>query len=159
MRALSALLIIGLVAGTSRAQVPPPPPPELPWLKDALIGFEPGPFEPAETPGETWYHQNALQINGSELSLYKAPVFCRDGKLHWSSSDGGFLWYKGTISGQTATLTFVDCDYCAIPKDKSSSFFRRTLPISFPSPDTVKLGDVLYSKGISPHADTCPADA
>lgn len=154
MRIALALLVTGLtacVAGT------PPPPPVPPELRDAFIGFEPGPFDTSETPGQTWYHQNALQISGNELRLYKAPVHCQDGKLQWSSSDGGFLWYKGAISGGIATLAFVDCDYCAKPTDRSSTFYRFSLPISFPSSGTVKLGDVVYSKRASPDSDTCPA--
>ena len=159
MRILLAFLVTGLTACAASAPPLPPPLPTPPELKDAFIGFEAGPFDSSETPDQTWYHQNALQIRGSELSLHKAPVYCQDGKLHWSSSDGGFLWYKGTISGGTATLTFVDCDYCGKPTDRSSAFYRFSLPISFPSSNTVKLGDVVYSNEVSPDSDTCPADA
>jgi hypothetical protein len=156
MRKISATLAIAFVACGCLAQQPPPAPPIPSWRNDAFIGFERRASDPTNTPGETWYHQNALLIQGNAISIYKSPVLCRGGKLYHSESDGGFYSYEGTISGGTATLEFVDCDYCGVPRDRSSPFFRHTLPISFPSSDTVRLGDTVYRKGIPPDSHSCP---
>jgi hypothetical protein len=128
---------------------------------DAYIGYEPISNFPAQEPGDTWYYQNALQIRGKSVSLHQSPVYCRDGELHWSESDGGSFSYSGTLTGggseEAVELKYVDCDYCTRGKSISGKFAARRLKFKRLSADAVQLGKIDYSKTTSPGSKTCPA--
>jgi len=150
------------VASTSTTAEPdklpvvvPPPPPELPEYRDAYIGYEP--IRHMSSPGDAWYYQGALRVNGSTIELYKSPVSCQNNELSWSASDGGFFWYQGKINENgIATLTLLKCDYCLEPAAHSGKTGIIREQISYPSPGTVQLGKVVYSRAISPHSRLCP---
>jgi hypothetical protein len=126
---------------------------------DAYIGYEPmlG-FEPEER-GDKWYHQNALQIRGDQVYLHQSPVFCRNGELFSSESDGGFFWFQGKIGKSKAHLTlhYVSCDYCIENKRSARQRAPRMLAFERLSANEVRVGGLHYSKSISPSSNACPA--
>ena len=155
----SLFLLVALATTPKAGTGAPPPPPPLPWLVDAYIGYEPMTgFEPEER-GDKWYHQNALQIRGDQVYLHQSPVFCRNGELFSSESDGGFFSFQGEFDKSKAHLTlhYVSCDYCVENKRSAGQRAPRTLAFERLSANRVRLGGLHYSKSTSPNSNACPA--
>ena len=71
-----------------------------------------------ENPKQKWYHKNILKIKNDSVFLDRIPVSKIGKKTLYSSSDGGFYYYKGIIikdHNQTKIeLTEIGCDYCPV---------------------------------------------
>ena len=67
-------------------------------------------------PKSQWYHETTLEIKNDSVRADKIPVSFRNGKESYSSSDGGFYYYKGIIKNingkDTIYLKLLYCDYC-----------------------------------------------
>jgi hypothetical protein len=76
-------------------------------------------IDPAR-PKRKWYHLGYLKIKGDSAFLDQNPVNIGSKKdTLWSSSDGAFYYYSGTIQKNDTTVLFnlkeLFCDYCGIP--------------------------------------------
>ncbi|GAB3291346.1 hypothetical protein GCM10027511_04400 [Hymenobacter humi] len=71
-----------------------------------------------DEPGDSWYHENTLTVRQDSLYLKKVPVSIRKQEKSYSSSDGGFYNYKGTVAWKgdsaTAQLLLTSHDYVLI---------------------------------------------
>src|SRR5579872_1959199 len=84
------------------------------------IGFEKMPNQLADDPGgknTKWFHENTLFIRGNQAILDKSPVYFEHGKKFFSSSDGGFLTFRGEFrlenGHSVVALRLFDSDYVA----------------------------------------------
>ena len=72
----------------------------------------------SENPKQKWFHKNILLIKNDSVFLDRIPVSKIGKKTLYSSSDGGFYYYKGIIikdHNQTKIeLTEIGCDYCPV---------------------------------------------
>ena len=63
-----------------------------------------------------WYYLSELTFKGDSVYLEQSPIAIYKKDTIFSTSDGGFYYYVGTIKiykGQTfADLTLISCDYC-----------------------------------------------
>jgi hypothetical protein len=71
-----------------------------------------------QDPGFNWYHENTIKVKGDSVFLDQNPlsISIKDHKKIFSASDGGFYYYKGTIT-QKGNLYYFNfkqlyCDYC-----------------------------------------------
>lgn len=66
-------------------------------------------------PKTVWFHEVRITIKGDSVSASKSPVYFRNGEKVYSSSDGGFLYYKGVIRKNNdvyiTNAKLVDFDY------------------------------------------------
>jgi hypothetical protein len=71
-----------------------------------------------ENPKQKWYHKNILRIKNDSVFLDRIPVSKIGKKTFYSSSDGGFYYYKGKLTKENSQtkieLTEIGCDYCAV---------------------------------------------
>ena len=137
---------------------PAPTPPE---LVDAYIAFERQPGAGATLDGEPLYFLSALKVSGSDVSLYRQVMVCRDGGMQVVPY-GGTYWYAGVSMAQgdttMATLGMTGCDDCgkAVTAEPEPTILR--LPLSFPDAHTAQLGDVRYDRRMPADTRDCPAD-
>jgi hypothetical protein len=72
-------------------------------------------IDPAK-PLYKWYHLSKLTFKVDSVYLEQSPIAIYKKDTIFSTSDGGFYYYAGTIKtykGQTfADLTLISCDYC-----------------------------------------------
>lgn len=71
-----------------------------------------------ENPKQKWYHKNILKIKNDSVFLDRIPVSKIGKQVLYSSSDGGFYYYKGIITKENnqtkIELTEIGCDYCPV---------------------------------------------
>jgi hypothetical protein len=83
-----------------------------------------------EKTGWKWYHLNWLKIKGDSCFLDQNPVTIYKKDTSWSASDGGFLYYSGTVTRTDTTVIFnlteLFCDYCGelVQKQPDGSYKR-----------------------------------
>lgn len=156
------LVLCAALASAAHAQEDPAPAPTPPELVDAYIAFERQPGAGATLDGEPLYFLGALKVSGSELSLYRQVMVCRDARMQVVPY-GGTYWYAGVSMAQgdttMATLGMTGCDDCgrAVTAEPEPTMLRQ--PLSFPDADTAQLGDVLYDKRMRADTRDCPAEA
>ena len=133
----------------------PPLPPPLPWHIDAYIGFERiaemGPVE----DDEQWYWQNALQVDGTQIKLHRQLVVCTKGKLWSVEGDGREEFFEGSFEGirqRTVSLRYLKCEGCLWPEKRPVQL----LELHELDPDTIRMGDVVYSRKLEPYPAQCP---
>ena len=137
---------------------PAPTPPE---LVDAYIAFERQPGAGATLDGEPLYFLSALKVSGSDVSLYRQVMVCRDARMQVVPY-GGTYWYAGVSMAQgditMATLGMTGCDDCgkAVTAEPEPTMLR--LPLSFPDAHTAQLGDVRYDRRMPADTRDCPVD-
>jgi len=73
-------------------------------------------IDPGE-PWRKWYHLSRLKIKGDSVYMDQSPVHIYKKDTLFSSSDGVFYYYRGTMS-KNDTAVIIDlklyyCDYCA----------------------------------------------
>lgn len=55
---------------------------------------------------EKWYNSNTLKITGSQAHLNTSPYSIdKNGEKLWSASDGGFLYYSGTVEKKNGDVS------------------------------------------------------
>jgi len=73
--------------------------------------------DPAD-PRRKWYHLTKIKLSGDSIFVDQSPVGVRKRDTVYSASDGGFYYYRGTISkkqgGWRIHLKMVSCDYCTL---------------------------------------------
>jgi hypothetical protein len=89
-------------------------------IEGTYIGWKPLEDLTPDVPGDSWFRVHRLTLKGKELTIEASPKIIEKGKVWSSSSDGGFLTYKGMIyekEGVTRVkLRVVHSDYLGIPK-------------------------------------------
>ena len=110
----------------------------------------------SENPKQKWFHKNILLIKNDSVFLDRIPVSKIGKKTLYSSSDGGFYYYKGIIikdNNQTKIeLTEIGCDYCPveISKNKNEIIPKRKLYGKITKEgleiNNVKLSEIEYSE-------------
>ena len=69
-----------------------------------------------ENPKQKWFHKNILIIKNDSVFLDRIPVSKIGKKILYSSSDGGFYYYRGIVKTENGQkiieLTEISCDYC-----------------------------------------------
>jgi hypothetical protein len=97
------------------------------------------------TPERKWYHLTYLKIKGNSVFADQDPVNIYKRDTVYSSSDGAFYYYRGTIdrTGSSATIKMqlIYCDYCAVPAKNS--------PNAYLFPASKNYVCTLSAKGIS----------
>ena len=70
----------------------------------------------SENPKQKWFHKNILIIKNDSVFLDRIPVSKIGKKILYSSSDGGFYYYRGIVKTENGQkiieLTEISCDYC-----------------------------------------------
>lgn len=65
-----------------------------------------------------WYHENLLLIDKDSFFIYKVPFQLIGNEKLYSSADGAFYYYLGSIrqtdTGSIVKLTMNNCDYCGL---------------------------------------------
>jgi len=84
------------------------------------IGWEKIQYQADPNKHEVWYHKNVLTIKNDTITINSSPVVIGEGKLLYSTSEGGFYNYQGEIYSKNeneffAKIKVVSCDYCAVP--------------------------------------------
>ncbi len=73
-------------------------------------------------PKWKWYHLSYLKIKGDSVFLDQSPISIYKKDTSFSSSDGAFYYYSGTVlkidSVLDIKLTQLFCDYCGLPKKR-----------------------------------------
>ena len=156
---LALCAIASCAAHAQEATAPEPTPPE---LVDAWLAFERQPGAGATLDGEPLYFLGALKVSGSDVSLYRQVMVCRDARMQ-VVPHGGTYWYAGESLAQgdivMATLGLTGCDDCgrAVTAEPEPTMLR--MPLSFPDAHTARLGDVLYDRRMSADTRDCPVEA
>ncbi|WP_445725608.1 hypothetical protein [Flavobacterium sp.] len=111
-----------------------------------------------ENPKQKWYHKNILKIKNDSVFLDRVPVSKIRKKTLYSSSDGGFYYYKGIIikeHNQTKIeLTEIGCEYCptVVSKNKNEIIPKRKLYGKITEEgieiNNVKINEIEYSEFI-----------
>ena len=109
-----------------------------------------------ENPKQKWYHKNILKIKNDSVFLDRIPISKIGKKTLYSSSDGGFYYYKGIVikeNNQTKIeLTEVGCDYCPtlVSKNENEKSPKRKLYGKITSEgieiNNVKINETEYSE-------------
>jgi hypothetical protein len=160
--ALALFAMCAVLTGAAHAQDDTTPAPTPPELVDAYIAFERQPGTGATLDGEPLYFLSALKMSGSDVSLYRQVMVCRDARMQVVPY-GGTYWYAGVSMAQgdvvMATLGMTGCDDCgkAVTAEPEPTMLR--MPLSFPDAHTARLGDVLYDKRMRADTRDCPAEA
>lgn len=86
-------------------------------LDGLYIGLEEiGTLIDPSKPELKWYHLSYLKIEGNSVSLDQRPISIYKKDTAFSTSDGGFYYYSGTLIPTDTTLeinlTESSCDYC-----------------------------------------------
>ena len=86
-------------------------------LNGLYVGLEEiGTLIDPSKPKWKWYHLSYLEIEDDSVSLDQSPISIYKTDTSFSTSDGGFYYYSGTlISSDTAVeinLKETSCDYC-----------------------------------------------
>jgi len=71
--------------------------------------FWPGIFKPdsnIDKSGNQWYHDVTIVIKKDSATIIKKPFYIKDGRKNYSSSSGGFYYYKGDIEYDKKDKTF-----------------------------------------------------
>ena len=150
--------LVSLANAQDGNTTPAPTPPE---LVDAYIAFERQPGAGATLDGEPLYFLSALKVSGSDVSLYRQVMVCRDARMQVVPY-GGTYWYAGVSMAQgditMATLGMTGCDDCgkAVTAEPEPTMLR--LPLSFPDAHTAQLGDVRYDRRMPADTRDCPVD-
>lgn len=98
-------------------------------------------------PPKTWFHEKTLVIKQDSLYIRSVPVVMENGEKLYSASDGGFMYYTGTVhcdkKGLIARYAIRRCEYCGLKtrKDPATGWVSPVMDI-----DTVPL--VIRSKGL-----------
>lgn len=156
------LALCAALASAAHAQEDPAPAPAAPELADAYLAFERQPGAGATLDGEPLYFLSALKVSGSDVSLYRQVMVCRDQRMQVVPY-GGTYWYAGVSMVQgditMATLGMTGCDDCgsAVTAEPEPTMLR--LPLSFPDAHTARLGDVLYDRRMRADTPDCPVEA
>lgn len=158
--AFASALTLGsaCAAGQESSAMPPPPPPSLwePYTHFALVRDP----DMSEAVGEPWYELVGVAIEQGTVRRMRAPRFCREGVLWSSEGDGAVFIEDGTLredaAGPVAALRVVDCHRCAAP---TAGWPIETLPVAYPSSDTIRIGHVVYDRRTDPESRVCPPDA
>jgi len=73
-------------------------------------------YSDSAKPQYKWYHLSELTFKGDSVYLKQSPIAIYKKDTIFSTSDGGFYYYGGTIetyNRQTfVDLTLISCDYC-----------------------------------------------
>lgn len=131
-------------------------------LAGAYLAFERQPGAGATLDGEPLYFLSALKITGSDVTLHRQVMVCRDDHMQ-AVPFGGTYWYAGVTMAQgditMATLGLTGCDDCgsAVTAEPEPTMLR--MPLSFPDTHTARLGDVLYDRRMRADTRNCPVDA
>ncbi|WP_395053977.1 hypothetical protein [Flavobacterium sp.] len=86
-----------------------------------------------QNPSQKWFHRNILKIKNDSVFLDRTPLSIIGNKTLYSSSDGGFYYYKGIIIKENdetkIELTEIVCDYCPVEvsKNKNDTIPKRKL--------------------------------
>jgi hypothetical protein len=161
-RALALFAMCAVSTSIAYAQDDTTPAATPPELVDAYIAFERQPGTGATLDGEPLYFLGALKVSGSDVSLYRQLMVCRDERMQVVAY-GGTYWYSGVSMAQgdatIATLGMTGCDDCgrAVTAEPEPTMLR--LPLAFPDAHTARLGDVLYDKRVRADTRDCPAEA
>jgi hypothetical protein len=95
-------------------------------------------------PERKWYHLTYLKIKGDSVFADQDPVNIYKRDTVYSSSDGAFYYYHGTInrtdSLATIKVQLIFCDYCAVPAEEN--------PRAYLFPAIKKYACKLTEKGI-----------
>lgn len=157
--AFASLLTLGsaCTAGQKSSAVPPPPP--SPWEAYTHFALVLDP-QMSEAVGGSWYEFTGVAIEQGAVRRVRVPRFCSENSLWWSEGDGAVFFEKGTLhddgDGPVAAIRVVDCDRCIPPSD---GWPIETLPVAYPSPDTVRMGDIVYDRRTDPESSVCPPGA
>ena len=72
--------------------------------------------EDFENPNQKWFHKNLLKVKQDSVYLDRVPISKIGKKTLYSSSDGGFYYYRGIVKTENGQklieLTEISCDYC-----------------------------------------------
>lgn len=156
------LALCAALASAAHAQEDTAPAPAAPELVDAWLAFERQPGAGATLDGEPLYFLSALKVSGSDVSLYRQVMVCRDQRMQVVPY-GGTYWYSGVSMAQgditMVTLGMTGCDDCgsAVTAEPEPTMLR--LPLSFPDAHTARLGDVLYDRRMRADTPDCPVEA
>jgi len=67
-------------------------------------------------PKWKWYHLSYLKIKGDSVNLNQSPISIYKTDTSFSTSDGGFYYYSGTLISSDTTVEInlkeTSCDYC-----------------------------------------------
>lgn len=161
IRTLALFAMCVALTGAALAQDDTTPAPAPPELVDAYIAFERQPGAGATLDGEPLYFLSALKVAGSDVTLYRQVMVCRDARMQ-VVPHGGTYWYAGVsmVQGELtmATLGLTGCDDCgsAVTAEPEPTMLR--MPLSFPDAHTARLGEVLYDRRMSADASDCPVE-
>ena len=161
IRTLALFAMCAVLIGAAHAQDDTTPAPAPPELVDAYIAFERQPGAGATLDGEPLYFLGALKVSGSDVSLYRQVMVCRDARMQVVPY-GGTYWYAGVSMAQgdvtMATLGMTGCDDCgkAVTAEPEPTMLR--MPLSFPDAHTARLGDVLYDRRMRTDTRDCPVE-
>jgi len=65
-----------------------------------------------------WYHLTRMRVKDDSVFVDQSPIGIHKKDTMYSASDGGFYYYRGTISkmsqGWIISLQMVSCDYCVL---------------------------------------------
>ena len=73
-------------------------------------------------PEMIWYYQTLIKIKNDSVFIDQYPIMIYDKDTLFSSSDGGFYYFKGIISKKEEKIftKLISCDYCGIRVKKKS---------------------------------------
>lgn len=76
-------------------------------------------------PQYKWYHETTITIVGDTVSIRQVPLSIYKNDTLYSSSDGGFYNYEGSVNkkknGYEIFLQQKSCDYCAVEVQKDQN--------------------------------------
>lgn len=86
-------------------------------------------YTDSSKPKWKWYNLCKLKIKGDSVFLDQSPIAIYRKDTSFSTSDGGFYYYSGTLSkvdtAMNIKLTELYCDYCGVQMKRSADGTRQ----------------------------------
>lgn len=96
------------------------------------VGYEKIGVLDESNPETIWYHQTLIKIKNDKVFIEQIPISIFKKDTLYSESDGGFYYFKGTITENKDEAKIsakeISCDYCATEmKKKSDGTFEKII--------------------------------